>query len=230
MTLTQAYEVLNVSPNAGWAQIEQAYRTGLQALHLQLVPGQPVTVRQKAQEQIAKLSSAFEFLKSRLCPQGSGAGVGVGPPPVPLPQVQPVPITGVPPVAPPVPPPGTVPNPLGSAPAVFAYPWIMPAAAILATIVMLLVIGMSVVPVARARRQETARLRVLCVPWADVRVDGRPLGPSGQAQAFTVKPGRHTLSLHRGNRVWSKTIELAPGGETVVEAQLEKGTIHVTQR
>ena len=109
MTTAQAYQILNLSPGASQREIEQAYKAALQALQLQLVPGQPLAVRQQAHTQIAELKSAFEFLKNMATPgvQPAWAG-GPTPPqarPTTIPQVQPAAIpqiqpTGMPPIQP----------------------------------------------------------------------------------------------------------------------------------
>lgn len=48
-------------------------------------------------------------------------------------------------------------------------------------------------PIQEARRPAT--LNVLARPWADVRIDGRPLGPT-PLRNIEVQPGRHSLQLH----------------------------------
>ncbi len=238
MTATRAYQILNVSPTAGWAEIERAYQTALQALHLQLIPGQPMTVRQKAQDQIAELKSAFEFLKN-LIGQAGSAAAGQARPPVPIPQFQPMPTPAIPPNAvpqfqaamgSPVQPTATMPNPFRPGQSVSTFPWVIPAGFILAAAVMLIVILLCLGSGISAKGPKTARLRVLSVPWSDVKVNGESLGPSGQVEAFALKPGRYTLSLWQGDSVLSRTIELMENTETVVEAQFEQGTIHAKQK
>lgn len=282
MTATQAYQVLGVRPGAGLAEIQQAYRAALQVLQLQLVPGQPATVRQRAQDQIAELKSAFEFLKNlpavgTAVPGGTqGPSQGTGPAvpqfvPIPMPQVsprvatpmppiagfpaQPMPMPRVPPTAPaqvppitgfptqpmpmpPVPPvtafgvqpPPMPPNPFGPGPTVPSYPWVLPAGFVMAAAVTLVVVILCVNPSFSWGRGKTARLRVLSVPWSQVRVNGEALGPSGQVEPFALKPGVYRLELCQGQKVLSRRIELSENAETLVEAQLEKGQIHVAQR
>ncbi len=275
MTATQAYHILNVNPGASLPEIEQAYRAALQALQLQLVPGQPVDVRQKAQAQIAELKSAFEFLKNTMAPGARPAWAGVPPqpqvqppaiptirpmpmspippaaipqvPPAPLPRIQPAmapqgqPFAGFamqPPVMPPVQPvvgfpprpPAMPPNPFGQGPVAPTYPWVIPAGFVLAAVVMLSVVVLCVGSTISLERQKTARLRVLSVPWSHVKVDGRSLGPSGQVDAFALKPGEHEVVLRQGDRVLSQTVHLPEHSETVIKAQLEKGHIDVEQK
>ena len=83
MTVAQAYQILNINPGASQREIEQAYTAVLRVLQLQLVPGQPVTARQKAQDRIAELKSAFELLKNIAASGGQPAwGGGYAPAPM----------------------------------------------------------------------------------------------------------------------------------------------------
>ena len=277
MTANEAYQVLNVGPGAGMAEIERAYKAALQALQLQLVPGQPVDVRQKAQAQIAELKSAFEFLKNTMATGAQSAFAGAAPqvrpavvppampriPPMPMPPIPPAAIPQFPPVAlprmqpamasqgqpfaafpiqPPVmpgfqpvagfgaAPPAMPPNPFGQGPTAPTYPWVIPAGFVLAAVVMLLVVVLCVGSTISLERQKTARLRVLSVPWSQVKVDGRSMGPSGQVDAFALKPGEHKVVLRQGDRVLSQTVHLEEHSETIIRAQLEKGQIDVAQK
>jgi hypothetical protein len=259
MTATQAYHVLNVSPGAGLPEIEQAYKAALQTLQLQLVPGLPVAVRQKALAQIAELKSAFEFLKNMMAPgvQPTWGGGPMPPQPRPtavppiqpmamppirpaaIPQVRPfagfpVQPTALPPVPPvggfPAQPPAMMPNPFGQGPVASTYPWVLPAGFVLAAVVMLSVIVLCVGSTASLERQKTARLRVLSVPWSHVKVDGKSLGPSGQIDAFALKPGDHEVVLRQGDRVLSQTVHLPEHSETVIKVQLERGHIDVAHK
>jgi hypothetical protein len=177
-------------------EIEQAYIAVLGRLQRQLVPGTPLAVRQKAPEQFAELSRAYQLLKS-----------------VAAPTVQPT---------------GPVSMPSGPTPAGAPHPWVMPAGFIVAAIVLVAVV-LSMRPSISPRRQKTARLRVLSVPWSYVTVDGQSLGPSGQVEAFILKPGDRKVVLRHGGRVLSQTVHLAEGSETIIKAQLEKGYIDVAQ-
>ena len=259
MTTSQAYQILKVKPGASQLEIEQAYKGALRTLLLQIVPGQPLAVRQKAQDQIAQLKTAFELLKNRAKSSASPARpAGYAPPhvrPTAVPPIRPTamppmpptamphvrPVTGfpVPPVAmppiPPVagfpgPPTGTTPSPFGSGPAPPAYGWVIPAGFVLAAAVMLFIILCCVRSNASPDKSGTARLRVLSVPWSQVEVDGQPLGPSGQIGAFALKPGDHKVVLRQGNRVLSQTVHLSEDSETTVKAQLEKGKIDVIHK
>lgn len=240
MTAMQAYQLLNVRPGASLAEIEQAYLAALKVLQLQMVPGQPVGLRQKAQSRIAELKSAFEFLKNTAgaaTPPTAASGYAqpayasggvpqlqpMPMPPAVFPQAQPG--TGMP-----IQPTGPVPAGLGMAPAAPSYPWILPASFALAAAVMLLVVVLCVGPSISLERQKTARLRVLSVPWSYVEVDGKSLGPSGQVDAFALRPGDHEVVLRRGDRVLSRTVHLLENSETVIKAQLEKGQIDVANK
>jgi len=61
-------------------------------------------------------------------------------------------------------------------------------------------------------------------------VDGQPLGPSRQVDAFTVQPGTYRVALRQGNRVFPVTVSVPENCETIVQAQLEKGQIHVSHK
>ena len=64
--------------------------------------------------------------------------------------------------------------------------------------------------------REPGRLRINLIPFAEVRLDGRPLGRT--PIDLSVEPGRHTLELHHpasGQRR-ERTIDLAAGGDLLV--------------
>jgi hypothetical protein len=251
MTAAQAYQILNVSPGASQREIERAYMDVLRVLQLQLVPGQPVAARQKAQDQIAELKSAFEFLKNMAGsggqPTWGGGYAAPQTPPAAIPQVPPMTMPPIPPAAVPymqpltglpvqpvagfaAQPPGMAPNPFHQGPVASAYSWIVPAGFILAAAVMVLVIVICVGSTASLESRRTAKLRVLSVPWSYVQVDGESLGPSGQVDAFALKPGEHEVVLRQGDRVLSQTVHLLENSETVIKAQLEKGQIDVAHK
>ena len=84
MTTGQAYHILGVRPGASRTEIEQAHTAALRVLQLQLAPGTPLAVRQRAQDQIAALKTAFERVKKATPVQTTRTGR------YPQPQVQPV--------------------------------------------------------------------------------------------------------------------------------------------
>ena len=159
--------------------------------------------------------------------------------PTAMPQAQPVAgfpgqPTAMPPVAPVA---GVTPQPAAIAPNPFAqgavgptYPWVIPAGFIMAAAVMLFVAIFCIGSARSLEKQKTARLRVLSVPWSQVQIDEKQLGPSGQLDAFALKPGERKVVLRQGNRVLSGTVRLTERYETTIKAQLEKGTIDVSHK
>jgi hypothetical protein len=131
--------------------------------------------------------------------------------------------------APTVQPTGPVSMPSGPTPAGPPHLWVLPAGfAVAAVVLVAVVFGMR--PSPAPQEPKTARLRVLSVPWSYVTVDGQSLGPSGQVEAFILKPGDRTVVLRHGDRVLSQTVHLAEDSETIIKAQLEKGYIDVAQK
>ena len=83
-------------------------------------------------------------------------------------------------------------------------------------------------PVGSAKKAKE-HLRVLSVPWCYVEIDGKPLGPSGQAKPFEVTEGKHTLTFRRNGRILTKKIDVPKGQKILVKATLDKGIINVIQ-
>lgn len=130
--------------------------------------------------------------------------------------------------APAVRPTGPFSMPPGPTPAGSPHPWALPAGfAVAAVVLVAAVFGLR--PSPSPQGQKTARLRVLSAPWSYVTVDGQSLGPSGQVEAFTLKPGDRKVVLRQGERVLSRTVHLTEDSETIIKAQLEKGQIDVAQ-
>ena len=63
MTKTEACKMLRVSPSASLAKKEQAYRQIQKSLQLRLIPGNSLTERQKAREQLGKIATAYQILQ-----------------------------------------------------------------------------------------------------------------------------------------------------------------------
>lgn len=227
MTVNQAYSVLGLHPGASRIDIEQAYTASLRILRLQMVPGMPLATRRDAQDQILELNAAFELVKNAARPAAPPKGSRKCPPP----RVQPA---------------GRYAGQPGASSQTAGKPvstvsiLMVAASVVLVGIVVLLVVLFSM----RSRAPETAsrtavrstapsrtaRLRVLSVPWSYVEVNGTPLGPSGQADAFTVQPGECQLVLRWSSTAWATTISVRENCETIVQAQLEKGQIHVSHK
>ena len=212
MTIVQACQVLNVKPGINQAELKRIYLDAFKQLQLMLVPGQPVATRQKAQQQMAALKSAFDYLQDKVGPsampmgakgatqsKGHSAGRCATHPCSPIPVFP------------------------SQGPTVPAFRWVRSAGFMLAVAVLLIVILMCV---GSATRGE-AYLRIQSVPWSDVKVNGMPLGPSGQAAPFVMKPGKCKLELSRGDKVLVQKIELKASLETIVKAQFDKGEINV---
>jgi len=229
MTVAQAYRLIGARADIDSVELERIYRARLQKVQRLLVPGHPVAIRQQAQQQVAELAEAWEVLKKhvvRCCPppgRRNYSGARTLPP-----------------------------RRLVEMGAGFLI-----VAAIICVITSLcfthapedkarihksvsvdlereisspkpkLVAGHTAAP-ARVEKP-MVRMRVLSVPWCYVEVDGKSLGPSGQAEAFEVREGPHKLRLFRGNKVLTKTIELTKGSHVVVKAQFDKDRIDVSE-
>ena len=64
MTKQQAYRIIGINSRSGDAEIESAYIGKLQTLQRQLVAGQSLSIRERAQQQIVQLASARELLQN----------------------------------------------------------------------------------------------------------------------------------------------------------------------
>ena len=230
-SLVEAYSALGLRPGAGQVEVEQAYAASLRRLQLQMVPGMPLATRRRAQDQILKLAAAFEQVKNATTTPASSA------------RRRPVPKT----------------KPAGryaGAPRPASQPALRPVftvrrlvvavGAVAVVVVAIVVLRVVLSPVhsmtpatasettiratAPAARSKAARLRVLSVPWSYVEVNGRPLGPSGQVNAFIVQPGDCQLVLRQGDRVFPVTVAVQENCETTVYVQLEKGQFHVSHK
>lgn len=218
MTADQAYIVIGVDKSSSRSQIEQAYKGKLKGLQLLLRPGQTLAVRKQAQQQVAELAGAWEVLKNR--PQQSHSR-----PPAKShkqPQQQPMPRFAHPH------------NRARRQPASGSPPLLSNRAVIMSFVVaasmMLAVIFFCDDNPAAGKSKGTAQLRVLSYPWCNVEVDGKSLGPSGQAKAFEFEQGRHKLTLRRNLRYLTRDINLSAGYLTVVRVQFGKGEIDVGKK
>lgn len=64
MTQAEASRVLGISPSFSPFRIEQAYREKQRQLRLKLIPGNPLADRQKAQAELARLTTAWQILQA----------------------------------------------------------------------------------------------------------------------------------------------------------------------
>lgn len=64
MTKTEACKMLRVSPSASLAKKKQAYRQIQKSLQLKLIPGNPITERRWAREQLSEIASAHQVLQN----------------------------------------------------------------------------------------------------------------------------------------------------------------------
>jgi hypothetical protein len=106
----------------------------------------------------------------------------------------------------------------------------MAASFLLAGGMVALVLSMVFIPplVSKARQIVTGNFRVLSVPWCQVELDGRGLGPSGQADYFTVPAGKRQLVLQRDGKKMTTTINIPQDRLILVKADFEKGVIDVS--
>lgn len=215
MTTNQAYKVIGVAQGSSGSQVEQAYKNKLQSLHLQMIPGQPLAVRERADQQVAELASAWDRLKNLPSRTYSSTATSSR---KPSQQQTAASFTQQPRHARSI--------------AGFCWPALsnqaLAASFLIAAFMMLLVILLCVNAFA-SWPVGKAPLRVFSVPWCHVEIDGKPLGPSGQAKAFRLKDGTYNLTFRRQNKVLTKSIEVHKGYQTIIKVQFEKGKIHVNQ-
>ena len=249
MTTDEAYSILGVPSTSTIADIEQAYKDRLHKLQLQLLAGQSLSLRRRAQGQIALLASAWEVLQKQASqshnpPPGSSQG--------PLPR----------PVSPS---PSSLPAGQRNWPG-FTSLAPLPKSAIITSFViaalvmlalMLLCFSASAKDQGKTQKasvsvtantvnkgtdhvtrqdrrallkREPARLRVLSVPWCEVAIDGKAFGSSGQAKAFELSEGRHELVLRRNEKVLTRSIRLYGGQQVVVKVLFEQGDVRAIRQ
>ena len=63
MTKTEACKILRVSPSTSLAKKKQAYRQIQKSLQLKLIPGNSLTERRMAREQLGKIATAYQILQ-----------------------------------------------------------------------------------------------------------------------------------------------------------------------
>ena len=81
--------------------------------------------------------------------------------------------------------------------------------------------GQPVAP-GRAEPPKKGRIVILVKPWCTVYVDGRKVGRSPSRHPIEVPAGRHRILCKQrpGDKGFSKTVEVRPGGEITVHGSL----------
>jgi hypothetical protein len=64
MTKTEAYQILGISKSAAYSKADLLYREKCKKLRLQIIPGMPVTVRQKALAELCSIETAWKTLQA----------------------------------------------------------------------------------------------------------------------------------------------------------------------
>ena len=64
MTKEEAYKTLSITGSTSVYKAEQLYQEKCKKLRLQMVPGMPVTTRQKAQAEMALIDTAWQVLQT----------------------------------------------------------------------------------------------------------------------------------------------------------------------
>ena len=225
MTRNEAYKILGVATTSGIDQIEEAYKTGLRKCQLQLVAGQPLSVRQDAQERIVNIEEAWQLLKNQTSRNSTSQPVNTH---------------------------RTRVNyfgwhmPLGISPRTAGF---FVALILMGSISALCMYSLGYETYVKntetiktyatnsaasepmiASNPPKAHLRVLAVPWCYVEMDGRTLGASGQLAAFQVSEGNHTLVLRRNGKILTKNVLLQGAYLTVISVDFERGIILVERK
>lgn len=218
MTRAEAYAVLGINPNCSLPEIEKAYIDNFNKLRLQAQYGNLVSVRNNAQQQMAHLKDAWEYLKKHhvqipVCPAARPQGFNQPPP---IPPAQQFNTTARQPRT----------NPFGTMPLANRH---LAASFIIAGSMMLVVILSSISALGGFKTKPTASLRVFSVPWCYVEIDGKKFGESGQPEPFEIIEGRHTIKLKREGYLLTKNFKLRKGQRILVKAHLDKGIINVIQ-
>ena len=64
MTQAEAYTVLGISSSTRRSNAEMLYQEKSKKLRLQMVPGMPVAIRQKAQAELARVDTAWQIVQA----------------------------------------------------------------------------------------------------------------------------------------------------------------------
>jgi len=64
MTKAEAYRVLGTSSSAGRSKAELLYQDKCRKLRLQMVPGMPVSARQSAHAELARINTAWQVIQA----------------------------------------------------------------------------------------------------------------------------------------------------------------------
>lgn len=249
MRKEKAYSLIGALPGSTLAEIEQSYKSKCQKLQIQMMPGQALSIRTRAEQHLILLTTAWEVLQKEYATKNPPTGAS-GKTSAPLPTGQ-----GSRPL------PGRQPNwPsfLGLSPLpnyALGISFFMALSVIFTVIILCyqataqtkknepkkspvlsstmktqpVVIKPASPPVPKAEPKPPAQLRILSVPWCQVELAGKSLGPSGQIMAFQQEAGEYELTLRRNNRTLTRTIRLYEGQQTTVWVQFEKGEIRVEQ-
>lgn len=214
MTEEQAYRIIGVTQNTEPAEIKQAYLTKLPKLQRQLTAGNSLAVRQRAERNITRLASAWEFLE----PQISSRVNSTAKAPRPAKSKSRTRTRK------------TQRNwslwdfVFGFIP----YPKKMVLTSFFLSVFLMLFIALACFNNFFAfGGHSPARLSIISEPWCNVEVNGKSLGHSNQAQAFELTEGNYTLKLKRNNQTLTRDIEVKSGKKTTVKAQFTEGRVSV---
>ena len=217
MTLDQAYKVLGVGRHTAFADIQQAYQSRLKQLQLKLSACTSPSDRKIAQDLIKQLVEAWTIIQKNT-PQNNIV------PPIASPK------TSAPQTKIPLPRPKTSRhsnNTHTSASTTNVSTKSVVIALAIAAFLMLMVITLCTCSYSDYKARSMGMLRVISIPWCEVELDGKSLGPSGQVGAFNVVKGKHKLVLRKGDKTLIKQIQTEKDKLTTVTVQFKQGDIYV---
>lgn len=206
MDVQQAYKIIGIVFGADFNQCRQAYHNRLEQLQLQLQPFSSPEVRQRAQEQIAILETAWQCLIEHFHAQDSDDNESQS---------------------------SYSSGPFGPFPAEQAYTRdifekIKPyAPAVIVGIIMLILLIVCFSAVLAHNISNKAQLRVIAVPWCNVNIDGKEMGTSGQAEPFTISAGKHHIMFHRNEKKVETHIRVKPKTTTIIKVNLSRENFYV---